>query len=669
VTSSPLPHSQASSGSFSVFQDRPAQELAQALFHEAADALLLVRTDTLEVVDVNRMTCKLSGVDRDALVGKAVGELLHREVDSPDWESPVRKTQTFHGHIGYTLRRSNPDAWVPVSVSISRLHFSQGQPLALFIVRDLRDLIEANRRLQRMEEELQRVLLSVADCVWSAFVEAGGDWRYAYLSPVIEQLTGYPADRFLASRSAFDELVHEEDRPAYESYLADLRAGRSARGQFRVRHADGSTRWLSERVNGTGTSKDAGFHLFGILSDVSEARQAEEERRQLEEKMVQIQLMDTIGKLAGGAAHQFNNLLTPILGFTDLAARELPSSSPVRPLLEQVTQAGQRLATLTQQLLAYSGKGRFLCKAVNLTNLIQEMAQLLESVVAKKAILRLELSPSCSEIQADPTQIRQVIVNLLTNAAEALGDTPSTILLRTGRETLAQPATLSPLASPDLPAGPYAFLEVEDAGCGIAAEHLPRIFDPFFSTKFTGRGLGLAAVLGIVRSHQGLIQVASQPNQGTRVRVYFPCSEESSPSGTAQAEQTHEQGKAPAPRQRSVLVADDEEMIRQLAEHILAPSGCQLYLAQDGRQAIALLEQHPEEIEMVFLDLSMPGLSAPAVVEELQRLRPEVPVVIMSGFSADDLRDRFREHPPAGFLEKPFHPTQLLDLLDRLTKG
>jgi CheY-like chemotaxis protein len=369
--------------------------------------------------------------------------------------------------------------------------------------------------------------------------------------------------------------------------------------------------------------------------------------------------LESIGVLAGGLAHEFNNLLTSIMGYTSMACMEVPKESRVRDHLGQVLSAAKSAADLTQQILAYSGRGQFMLEALNVSQIVGGTARLLESVVSTNALLTLDLAPDLPRIDADASQLRQVLLNLVNNASDALGDRKGQISVRTGLEWV-EGGELPTLQSGHMvPAGFYVYLEVKDTGSGMDAETLAKMFDPFFTTKFTGRGLGLPAVIGIVRAHHGSIRVVSTIGQGTEVRVYLPVREEgeaASPAPVAHKERTW-------PNAGTVLVVDDEQPIRNLASTILEGAGLTVFSAADGNEALDVFREHAGEIHAVLLDLTMPGMDGAQVFQHIRQIRPEVRVVLCSGYNENDVTSRLGDHRPAGFLRKPYQPRELLKLI------
>jgi PAS domain S-box-containing protein len=393
--------------------------------------------------------------------------------------------------------------------------------------------------------------------------------------------------------------------------------------------------------------------LANAASQVVHAGIAEEDRRELETQVQQAQKLESLGVLAGGIAHDFNNLLTAILGHADLALADLTPESPARENLIEIEQVTRRAAELCRQMLAYSGRGRFVVEPLHLSRLVQELTHLLQVSISKKAMLRCHFAEDLPAIEADPAQMRQVVMNLVINASEAIGDQEGIIAVTTGVMTCdalyLQNGHM--IASP--PAGTYVYLEVTDTGSGMDAATQAKIFDPFFTTKFTGRGLGLAAVLGIMRSHNGAIKVHSELGKGSTFRVLFPASVkavESSESETP-AELWHGTG--------TILLVDDEDAVRNVTRKILERCGFRVIAAADGREAISLFQEHAHEVACVLLDLTMPYMDGEETFRELRRIRPDARVIIASGYSEQEITRRFAGQALAGFIEKPYQMTVL----------
>ena len=394
-----------------------------------------------------------------------------------------------------------------------------------------------------------------------------------------------------------------------------------------------------------------------LAQDITEQKRTEAERERLAAQLLQAQKLESLGVLAGGVAHDFNNILMGVLGNASLALMHLAPEAPAREFVQQVETAALRAADLANQMLAYSGKGAFLVQPLNLSHLVEEMSHLLASAIARKVTLRRELQADLPSVQADATQLRQVVLNLITNAAEAIGEQQGVTTVRTGVVEADREYLSGMYVDDHLPCGRYVYLEVSDTGCGMDEETRARIFEPFFTTKFTGRGLGLAGVLGIVRGHKGGIRVASQPGQGTTFTVLLPGATE---AAAAPAEVAADGGPREAEAAGgTVLVVDDEEAVRYVARAALEAAGFEVLLAADGREAVELFGRYADDISVVLLDLTMPKLSGDEVLDGIRAIRPEVPVILSSGFSAQEAAARFGGREVAGFLQKPYRVSEL----------
>jgi len=390
---------------------------------------------------------------------------------------------------------------------------------------------------------------------------------------------------------------------------------------------------------------------------VTARRAAEAERLRLEVELQEAQRLEGLALLAGGVAHDFNNLLVGVMGNAELVRESLPADAPQRHRLEQVTLAAQLASDLARQLLAYAGQGGGRLAPLDLTPLVRETVPLLRQVVARGATVRLELQEGLPAIQADEAQVRQVVMNLLINAAEAArpGQDAPEVVVRTRLERADRPRLAAAEVGRDLPEGEYVALEVEDAGVGMSDAVRRRVFQPFFSTKATGRGVGLAAVHGIVRAHGGAIFVRSAPGRGATFTALFPLSR------SVPAPAAPEPGP-PAPSDRSrarVLVVDDESIVGELARELLEREGFQVVVTASGREGLAAFAASPGAFDVALVDLTMPGLGGEETIARLRALRPELPVVVMSGYSSDPAVPARLRLLGAGFVPKPFKGREL----------
>jgi len=388
-----------------------------------------------------------------------------------------------------------------------------------------------------------------------------------------------------------------------------------------------------------------------LKREMGEREIAEEGRRAIEAKVLEVQKLESLGVLAGGIAHDFNNLLVAILGNASLALLDLPEDSPARQSIADIEVASQRAGELARQMLAYSGRSRFQVEPIELGELVRELMTLLQVSIGKSVVIKLDLSKDPIIVDADAAQLRQVVMNLVINAADAIGDRSGFVTIRVGqlRADAAYLADVHPEA--ELAAGHYAALEVSDTGMGMDTATQARIFDPFFTTKFAGRGLGLAAVLGIVRGHGGALRVYSEIGRGSTFRIVLPLSA-SSPAPVGDADEVwFGTGR--------VLTVDDDLMVRSVARRLLQSFGLTVVEAAGGREAIDCFAADPDGIDAILLDLTMPDVGGAEVFREVRAIRPDVPIVLMSGYHEDEVGAAFDGDGLAGFVQKPFTPADL----------
>jgi two-component system cell cycle sensor histidine kinase/response regulator CckA len=395
--------------------------------------------------------------------------------------------------------------------------------------------------------------------------------------------------------------------------------------------------------------------LAGVNRDITDRKRGERERALLE-----TQRIESLGLLAGGVAHDFNNLLMGVLGNAGIALSEIAPSSPAHATVERIMVAAKRAADLANALLAFSGKAKYVLQPIDLSHIVAETVELLQTVISKDAELRVaDLPAELPSLDGDETQIRQVVMNLITNASEALGDAPGVITVSTGAVDLPRSELAGFQFAEELPEGRYVFLEVTDSGAGMSPETQRQMFDPFFTTKFTGRGLGLASLLGIVRAHRGAIRVASAPGEGTALRVIFPAA-----PGVPQEPVEREAGPAQLTSTGTILVADDEEIVRAVTTRMLEQAGFTVVPASDGIEALALFRERQDEIAAVLLDVTMPGKDGNAVFAELRKLRADVPVILTSGYDEQEIARALEGDETAVFIHKPYVGAELLAKLN-----
>lgn len=512
--------------------------------------------------------------------------------------------------------------------------------------------------LQRLRAELAMAQATVGDLeIFVRLFDAlGAPVAVWHLPPGTER-----ADLLASNHSAASLLtpgvLEDPDAPpvfcddALRARLEPLQGVRDAHELGEFSDPDG-TRVFAAR----GVSLDDG--MVGVaFFDVTERRAAEQERSEMAAQLQHAQKLESLGVLAGGIAHDFNNLLAGIMGNTSLALMEMPTTSPARPLLERVEQTALVASDLTRQMLAYSGRGRFVLESVDLSELVEQMTRLLEVSLTSRAVLRLDVPAGLPRITVDPSQIRQVVMNLVTNASDAVAGTSGTITVRTGLVRADSRYLSSYWLADGVEPGDFAFVEVSDTGRGMSEDTKTRLFDPFFTTKSTGRGLGMAAVLGIVRGHDGAIKVYSELGKGTTVKVLFPVQ-----TRDAQAVEAPAPAAARPMHGALVLVVDDEDTVRTIACKVLERAGCRTVSAANGRDAVELFTQQSEAIDLVLLDLTMPVMGGEEAFRQMRAIRPGVPVILSSGYNEHDTLAHFGGKGVTAFLQKPWTASALQEL-------
>ncbi len=470
------------------------------------------------------------------------------------------------------------------------------------------------------------------------------------------RLYGHPRERLLGMApwelSPEFQPSGERSREAAEVHIRKAIEGVPQR--FEWDHLTGGGHAFPSEVSLTAMSREEGPIIQAIVRDIGAQKRAEADRAALERQLFQAQKMESLGVLAGGIAHDFNNLLMGVLGHAGLALEQLNPLHPARRNLEAIQKAGQRAADLTRQMLAYSGRGQFVVRNLDLTAQVEEMLHLLEVSLPKTVVLKLDLRRGLPAISADAAQIQQVIMNLVINAAEAIGEASGLITLATGAQHLDAAMIQALLVGQDVAPGSYVFLEVSDTGCGMDPETIGRIFEPFFTTKFTGRGLGLSAIMGIVRGHKGALKVYSEVGRGTTFKVLFPA------QGLLQEPATPASGEVAWRGTGLVLVVDDDETVRSVARQTLELKGFDVLEAEDGLVALTLLQQRGAEVALVLLDMTMPHLGGEATFREMRQIQPEIRVILSSGYNEQEAMSRFMGKGLKGFLQKPYGPRELL---------
>jgi PAS domain S-box-containing protein len=647
---------------------RMKQEELQIIL-DSVPAPIFYKDKENRFIRTNQALAEVLGLPKRELDGKSLFDLF------PD------QAEDFWRDDQEVMRRGKPKRHIvepletPAGVRWFRTdkipyHDDQGNIIGIigFAV-DITERKQAEEALRDSERRLSEIIDFLPDATFA--IDLAGKvitWNRA-----IEEMTGVKAESMIGKgeyeyalpfyglrRPKLIDLVLAPDAEIETQYALTRKAGDVLLAEAEVDLA-GEVHLLWEKARPLFDSRGNVVGAIEAIRDITDRKRAEEERVRLVAQMQEGQRLESLGLLAGGIAHDFNNLLMAISGNADLALAVLPPGSPVRPSLQEIIWASVRAADLCRQMLAYAGKGRFVVGHYELSEIVREMWQILEVAVSKKGTLRYDFGADLPA-EVDANQIRQVMVSLVTNASEALGEQGGIISVSTGVMDCDRAYLAGCHADDNLPEGRYVYLEVADTGSGIDEETQRRIFDPFFTTKFTGRGLGLAAVLGIVRGHRGAIKVHSEVGQGTTFKVLLPAKEwvpEDQWPSQAQSGQ-------PIPSGRTILVIDDDPDVRRVGSRMLEPLGFKVLIAAAGQEGLDIFQASEGEIDCVILDLTMPGMGGEEVFRELRRLRPDVRVILSSGYNAQELTQRFGGQGLAGFIQKPYRMANLQEILNRV---
>ncbi len=515
--------------------------------------------------------------------------------------------------------------------------------------------VRSRRVAEEAEKRYDELLLALHVVVWR--VNPTG-WRLEWVRGDVAALLGVAPDDALAP-GGDTQRVHPDDLAA----LFDARAAvRRPGDRYHVEYRNGDAtgwRWIAEDGQLREQPGSDRLSVWGLVQDVTERVANQAYREQVHAELLRVQKLESLSLLAGGIAHDFNNLLTAILGNASLAELQLERTHPASGSIASMVSAAKRASDLTAQLLSFSGRRRLTVEPVDVNGQLVELVGLLHASISRKVTLRLDAG-RVRVVDADRSQLNQVLMNLVINAAQAHGDEAGAVKIRTGVQALG-PADLKACPGfPDATPGEFVVVEVSDTGCGMDAATAAKIFEPFFTTKPEGRGLGLAAVQGIVRGHRGLVRVQSAPGVGTTFFVYLPAAA----SGIAPAPPS----PAPLAAQGTILVVDDEPAVRAFMRAALEFGGFKVLEAEDGEAGVATFAVHADTIDLVLLDLTMPRLGGEEALVQINALRPNTPVVMTSGFNELGQTRRLIGHGAVEFIQKPYPVRDLLELAGRLVR-
>ncbi|MCA9645114.1 MAG: PAS domain S-box protein [Myxococcales bacterium] len=527
---------------------------------------------------------------------------------------------------------------------------------ALVTILDITARKRAEENVQRSENRYRELVERSPDPI--SIVVKG---KIAFANRTALGLVRANAASDVIGRSVFDFFDPARREALNHRSLEILDGASLAPFEERLLRLDGTVGWVE--LSATAVTFEGERALFVSSRDITARRDAENRLRRYEAQMQHTQKLESLGILAGGIAHDFNNLLVAIVGNADLARLRLGNTSPALECLDRIQAAAQRATDLTNQMLAYSGKSRFVVTEVDLSQLVAEMSELLGSVISKRATLHRDLAEGLPAVEADPTQLGQVVMNLITNASDALEGSEGDVFVSTRLVDVDRGFLQQTYLDEGLPEGRYVCLEVRDTGCGMDETTRSKIFDPFFTTKATGRGLGLAATLGIVRGHRGAMRIDTEIGSGTLFRIYFPCS--NAPSSRAPSYATSIPPKAMAGA--GILVVDDEAPLLEVLREQLAGMGFRVLTAESQQQTLELLARTESMVDVALVDVSLASGGEGRLLRQLIDIAPRLPIVLTSGYTEHEMRERVGGplDQVVGYLQKPYTHATLKRALGR----
>jgi PAS domain S-box-containing protein len=625
-----------------------AQARKTAILDSALDAIVAFDHEG-RIFEWNRAAERIFGLRRAQVLGRDLADVVFssenrsRFRDSLSRYLETGESELIGKRVVLSGHRTDGGSF-PLEMSVNRVQL-EGGPLFTGFLRDITERMQFEEALRRSEEHFRSLIENSSDVI--AIVKDQG--RFTYLSHTVRRILSYEPEELL-HHSVF-EIIHPDDHPAVQQALARAlrQPERATAVQFRCRHANGTWRYL-EAVGIQRTDPSGQPGVVVNARDITE-------RRQLEEQLRQAQKMESVGQLAGGVAHDFNNILTVIQGHAALLTSSTGLAPNQRSSVEQITLGADRAANLTRQLLTFSRKQMLQPRHLDLNEVVNNLAKMLQRILGEDIALHLHFENGLPAVHADQGMIEQVLMNLAVNSRDAM-PRGGQLIINTRANPVDAPAM--PPHSEGAP-GLYVVLSVGDTGTGILPEHLPHIFEPFFTTKDIGKGtgLGLATVYGIVHQHRGWITVDSEPNRGTIFQIFLPASSQE-PDTVADASYTlpSRSGK------ETILLVEDEPALRNLVRCILERSGYRVLEAESAFAALEVWTDHHAGIDLLLTDMVMPdGMNGKELAQRLQVDKPQLKIIYSSGYSPDVVGENFLEAEGRHFLQKPYHPRKLVDMV------
>jgi len=630
---------------------RKSEEKFRLLYESAGDSISVIDYQG-RVLTVNPYGHKLLGYTYEEMTNLSLAE-----IDSPENFSqvPGRLEKLFkNGKNTFDTEHICKDgSTIAVSVD-SQLIEWDGQPAILNVCRDISERKKIETALQKSEERFRSIMALSPDIISII----GIDGSLIYNSPATLSIHGYSNEELLGQNTF--ELIHPDDQQhvakAFDEIVKTPTQIQTV--QYRYKNNDGSYVWM-ECTASNQIDNPLINGLVTISRCIESRKQQELEKIEFERQLLQAQKLESLGVMAGGIAHDFNNLLQSILGNIELVGMRLDSDSKSKEYINHTKIAGKKAAHLAELMLTYAGNNFIEKKTLNLNELVIENSEILQSAATAAVEIFMNLAEELPAIVADEAQMQQLVMNLITNAAEAITEPKGFVKITTGVMECDQAFLATSLIKEKLKPGCYVFIEVSDNGCGMDNETINRLFDPFFTTKFTGRGLGMSAVMGIMKSHDGGLFVQSEIGKGTNFRAIFPATEiiaSTTVPDSASLEQPVSKGE---PLKGLALIVDDDKSVLRNCATMVRLIGLEVITAHDGSAAISRFQQQADEIDVVIMDLTMPNMDGITAMQEIYKIRPDAKILLASGFKKEELDKREASKPPAGFIRKPYSMSEL----------
>lgn len=628
---------------------------SNAILRSSMDGFFVVGED-YSFLEVNDAFCRMTGYAGSELLGMKISELEVREQVSGGVPSHTRTGL----HQFPTAHRHKDGHIIHLEISINVHRNDDGKVLVGF-ARDVTERKRAQEEFARLSRQHRLILDSAIEGIFGV----DRDGVATFVNPAAARILGVRAGDLIGA--SMHTIVCGTLGPCTGSRAEHCRLAIALQSGSSQHHAEGSFRRGDGEfpVDYSITPIYEGTEVAGavvVFRDATERKKAEQERRALEEHVQQTQRLESLGLLAGGIAHDLNNMLVGVLGNACLAQEQLSDTESVGERLRRIIGACERASKIIAQILAYSGHITCDPAPLDANAFIEDLAELMRPNVPETIEINAIAAPDLPPVEADAGQLQQVLSNLIVNASEAIGNRPGHIAIRTSRRFVEEDEGKREFTGQEIDAGEYVVLSVTDDGCGIDPERLPRIFEPFFSEKGAGRGLGLAAMLGIVRAHQGVVHVASEPGRGTTFSVLLPAMPD------AVAPPPVFVSSALDVTDATILVIDDDEDVRDVLRDTLESRELTVLTASGGAEGVALYERRADEIDAVLLDMTMPGMNGDEVFRRITMFDPNARVIIASGYTESNITEQLGDAQPAAFLQKPFTSTTLMECVNSVLR-